>query len=107
MKIVLWLQAITLFVSLSFSQDSATQIQSKIVPLFQQARQAEQRRDFAAALRLYDQILHLDSNLAEVWTNKGLVLYELNRHGEALAAFRRASELRPQLLTPLVFQGIE
>src|SRR5213596_2887229 len=107
MKIVLWLQAITLFVSLSFSQDSATQIQSKIVPLFQQARQAEQRRDFAAALRLYDQILHLDSNLAEVWTNKGLVLYELNRHGEALAAFRRSSELRPQLLTPLVFQGIE
>ena len=107
MKIALWLHSITLFVSMAFSQDSATQIQAKIVPLFQEARQAEQRREFAEALRLYERILQLDANLAEVWTNKGLVLYELSKHREALVAFTKAVALKPQLLNAQLFLGIE
>jgi tetratricopeptide (TPR) repeat protein len=42
---------------------------------------AEQRRASHQAARLYDQILTLDP-LAEVWTNMGLVLHELDRHRE-------------------------
>src|SRR5260370_26735230 len=82
------------------------EIKAEIVPLFQRARQAEQRRDFSQAARLYDQILTLDPKLAEVWTNKGLVLHELDRHREALAAFARAASLKPDLITPQLFLGI-
>ena len=89
------------------AQDPPPEIQAKIVPLFQSARQAEQRRDFSQAARLYDQILRLDSRLAEVWTNMGLVLHELDRHREALEAFARAASLKPDLITPQLFLGIE
>jgi tetratricopeptide (TPR) repeat protein len=88
-------------------QEAAQERQARIVSLFQQARQAEQRRDFAGAAQLYDQILQLDPHLAEVWTNKGLALYELSKHREALAAFAKAAALKPKLLTPHLFQGIE
>jgi len=89
------------------AQHPPAEIQAKIVPLFQSARQAEQRRDFSQAARLYDQILTLDPKLAEVWTNKGLVLHELDRHREALEAFARAASLKPDLITPQLFLGIE
>jgi Tfp pilus assembly protein PilF len=92
---------------LAAAQNPSAEIQAKIVPLFQSARQAEQRRDFAHAAQLYDQILALDPKLAEVWTNKGLVLYELDRHREALQAFARAAALKPALITPQLFLGIE
>ena len=92
---------------LAAAQHPPAEIQAEIVPLFQSARQAEQRRDFSQAARLYDQILTLDPKLAEVWTNKGLVLHELDRHREALAAFARAASLKPDLITPQLFLGIE
>jgi tetratricopeptide (TPR) repeat protein len=89
------------------AQNPPAEVQAKIVPLFQSARQAEQRQDFSQAAHLYDQILTLDPKLAEVWANKGLVLYELDRHREALAAFARAAALKPDLITPQLFLGIE
>jgi len=88
------------------AQNAVPARQDRIVALFQQARQAEQRREFSEAARLYDQILALDPKLAEVWTNKGLVLYELSKHREALAAFAKAAALKPRLLTPHLFLGI-
>jgi tetratricopeptide (TPR) repeat protein len=78
-----------------------------IPALFRQAREAEQRREFATALRCYNRVLSLDARIAEVWANKGLVLHELERHREALAAFDRAAELKPSLLVPQLFRGIE
>src|SRR5436309_933434 len=69
------------------AQHPPMEIQAEIVPLFQSARQAEQRREFSQAARLYGQIITLDPKLAEVWTNLGLVLHELDRHREALDAF--------------------
>jgi len=89
------------------AQDPPAEIQARIVPLFQSARQAEQKRDFAQAAKLYAEILALDPKLAEVWTNKGLALYELGRHREALEAFGRAASLKPALITPQLFLGIE
>jgi tetratricopeptide (TPR) repeat protein len=89
------------------AQNPPEEIQAKIVPLFQSARQAEQRRDFAEAAKFYDAILVLDPKLAEIWTNKGLALYELDRHREALDAFAHAASLKPALITPQLFLGIE
>ena len=88
------------------AQNAAPARQDRIVALFQQARQAEQRREFSEAARLYDKILALDPKIAEVWTNKGLALYELSKHREALTAFAKAAALKPRLLTPHLFLGI-
>ncbi len=105
----LWLSGVILLSgsARAFCQNPSPRTQAKIVPLFKQARLAEQRRDFAEAAKLYDKILQLDPNLAEVWTNKGLILYELSKHSEALAAFAKAAALKPQLLVPHLFVGIE
>jgi len=89
------------------AQHPQAEIQAEIVPLFRSARLAEQRRDFSQAARLYNQILTLDPKLAEVWTNMGLALHELDRHREALEAFARAASLKPDLITPQLFLGIE
>jgi tetratricopeptide (TPR) repeat protein len=89
------------------AQDSSQEARAQIASLFQQARRAEQQRDFVGAARLYDTILQIDPKLAEVWTNKGLVLHELSKHREALAAFAKAATLKPKLLTPHLFLGIE
>jgi tetratricopeptide (TPR) repeat protein len=93
--------------SFALWQNSPIQTQAKIIPLFKEARLAEQQRNFPEAAKLYDKILQLDPNIAEVWTNKGLVLYELNKHRDALTAFQKAAALKPQLLIPQLFLGIE
>jgi hypothetical protein len=69
----LWLSLTFVAVTQILAQDS--QNQARIVPLFREARRAEQRRDFVEAARLYDKILSLDPGIAEVWTNKGLCLH--------------------------------
>lgn len=78
-----------------------------VTALFREARQAEQKGDFTTALQKYDQVLAIDAGIAEVWANKGLVLHELDRHKEALAAFEKAASLKPRLLTPQLFIGLE
>jgi Tfp pilus assembly protein PilF len=91
----------------TLAQDLNSKAQARIVPLFREARQAEQRRDFAEAARLYDQVLRIDPSIAEVWTNMGLCLHELSKHREAARAFAKAAEINPRLLTPHLFLGIE
>jgi len=92
---------------LALAQNPSPEVQAKIAPLFQSARAAEKRADWASAAKFYDRILALDSQIAEIWTNKGLVLYQLAQHSEALAAFSRAASLKPALVTPQLFLGIE
>ena len=91
----------------TLAQDLDSKAQTRIVPLFREARQAEQRRDFAEAARLYDQVLRIDPGIAEVWTNMGLCLHELSKHREAAKAFAKAAEIKPRLLVPHLFLGIE
>ncbi len=91
----------------TLAQDLDSKEQTRIVPLFREARQAEQRRDFAEAARLYDQVLRIDPGIAEVWTNMGLCLHELSKHREAAKAFAKAAEIKPRLLVPHLFLGIE
>jgi tetratricopeptide (TPR) repeat protein len=56
-------------------------------------------RRFEAALGLYDRLLELAPNdidvLAGAWSNRGLVLSELNRHDEALASCEKGVALQP------------
>jgi Tfp pilus assembly protein PilF len=83
----------------SGSEDPAT--------LFREAREAESRHDFRTALARYDSLLASNPRIAEVWANKGLVLYELERHREALRAFDKAAHLKPDLVIPHLFRGLE
>ena len=89
------------------AQASAPEMQSRIAPLFREARAADHAREFEKAAGLYREVLKLAPDLAEAWANLGLVLYELNRHSEALASFAKAAELKPQLFVPQLFLGIE
>jgi tetratricopeptide (TPR) repeat protein len=78
-----------------------------VATLFRAAREAERRGDLAGAVARYDEVLALDGSIAEAWANKGLALYELERHREALAAFETAARLKPGLLIPQLFRGLE
>ena len=75
--------------------------------LFRQARQAELRQDFTEALEKYDRVIAMDSSIAEVWTNRGLILYQLDRHRDALQSFEKAAKIKPQLVIPQLFRGME
>ena len=106
-RVGILLSAVALVPAAPSPQDVAPETKARIVPLFQAARNAEKQREMEKAASIYDQVLALAPALAEAWTNKGLVLYELNRHREAEAAFAKAVELKPGLLTPQLFLGIE
>lgn len=103
-----WLCLLAFFAAAApaLAQNASPKTRARIGLLFKEARRAEQQRDLPAASKLYDRILKLEPSLAEVWTNKGLVLYELGKYREAVAAFGRAAVLKPQLLTPHLFLGI-
>jgi tetratricopeptide (TPR) repeat protein len=75
--------------------------------LFRQARQAELRQNFTEALEKYDRVIAMDSSIAEVWTNRGLILYQLDRHRDALQSFEKAAKIKPQLVIPQLFRGME
>ncbi|MCI0418392.1 MAG: tetratricopeptide repeat protein [Acidobacteria bacterium] len=102
-----WLGFSSFAVTQTLAQDSNSKASERIAPLFSKARQAEQRRDFAEAARLYDQVLRIDPGIAEVWTNMGLCLHELSKHRDAAKAFAKAAEIKPRLLVPHLFLGIE
>ncbi|MEL7039318.1 MAG: tetratricopeptide repeat protein [Cyanobacteria bacterium J06592_8] len=48
------------------------------------------------AVQAYDRALQLDSNAAEVWNNRGVVLTKLQRYHEAIAAYEQALQLRSE-----------
>src|SRR5262249_6075192 len=98
---------LALFTTIQSLAQEAPDNQAEIVPLFKMARQAEQRGDFEEAVKCYDQILKLDGRIGEVWTNRGLCLYELNKQGEAVKSFVKAAALNPRLAMPHLFLGIE
>jgi tetratricopeptide (TPR) repeat protein len=98
---------LALFTTIQSLAQEAHDNRAEIVSLFKMARQAEQRGDFKEAVKCYDQILKLDARIGEVWTNRGLCLYELNKHGEAVKSFAKAAALNPRLAMPHLFLGIE
>jgi len=66
-----------------------------IAPLFQQAYFLGEQERWSDALTLYEQVLKLDPNLAEAWSNKGAALGNLGRYEEAIRCFDRANEINP------------
>jgi tetratricopeptide (TPR) repeat protein len=72
----------------------------------QHARAAEQRHDFATAVREYKAMTVAVPNNAELQSNLGVALYFNHDFKQASDALRRAEALKPALYTPHLFTGL-
>jgi len=51
------------------------------------------RRDFAAALELYESLMRDDPDSPKLWNERGVVLHQVGRAADALDSYRRAVEV--------------
>jgi len=72
----------------------------------QAAQQAQREGDFATAIREFTILSRLLPEVAEVHSNLGVAYYFHKRPQEALVAFERALQLKPDLVSALIFSGI-
>ena len=72
----------------------------------EEARRAEQAKDFSLAGRYYSRYLAAHPEQAEVWQRLGLIRYLSKRYEEAVPPFERALQLDPTLWGSSVFLGI-
>ena len=75
--------------------------------LLAEARDAQSRRDFAAAAESYRKAVLLEPSVAELWANLGLMYHESGKTAEAIRSFKEAVRLNPSLFVPQLFLGIE
>ncbi|MBM9400469.1 glycosyltransferase [Gluconacetobacter azotocaptans] len=65
--------------------------------LVRRARDAQRRREWAAAAALWEQVIQCSPRYVGAWVQLGNMLNELERREEAIAAFKRAGEIDPTL----------
>jgi len=75
--------------------------------LISEAQQKQQQGDFASAAELYKHALKGRQDSSELWTNLGLMQYQMGLHSEALESFTRAYQIKPALYVPNLFIGME
>ncbi len=80
---------------------------ARLESLLAEARQAEARSDFRAAAAAYRQALVLRPEIAELWSNLGLMQHEAGEYSQAAEAFRAALRLNQSLFVPNLFLGLE
>ena len=83
--------------------DVSNDFKSKVVD----ARQLEQKGDYAAAADAYKRALQAHPEIAELWANLGVTQHELHDYNGAVVTFERARNLKPELLVPNLFLGID
>ena len=66
---------------------------ARLESLLAQARQAQARSDFRAAATAYREALALRPDVAELWSNLGLMQHESREYSQAADAFRSALRL--------------
>jgi tetratricopeptide (TPR) repeat protein len=74
--------------------------------LIQEARSAEQAKDYARAAQVYREIVNLRPNDPVANQNLGLAYYLQNNHSEAIASLRKALDLDPKLFGASLYLGI-
>jgi tetratricopeptide (TPR) repeat protein len=72
----------------------------------QAARAAQQRGDFSTAAHEYEFLVQKLPRSAEIQSNLGVALYFDHQWEHAIAAFRKANALNPNLLAPHLFGGL-
>jgi tetratricopeptide (TPR) repeat protein len=73
----------------------------------QQAVQAQSAGDLKTAVSEYQSALAIQPQIAEVWTNLGLMQHQAGEYSSALASFTSAHRLQPKLFVPTLFLGLE
>jgi tetratricopeptide (TPR) repeat protein len=75
--------------------------------LLASAQQAQAKGDFQAAAGFYRQAAAIHPEIAELKANLGLMCYQIGKDEQAIAAFRDANRLNPELFVPNLFLGRE
>lgn len=89
----------------SFAQDEAGDPSVDAVALFQKGQDAHEKRDFTAAVELYQKAIAAVAEFPEAEYQRGHALLSLGRKDEAEKAFRRAVEIRPDWTLALANLG--
>ena len=74
---------------------------------YRQAKEAESRQDFARAAQEWKAITALDPTMAEAFSNLGMMYHFSRQYQKSIDAFRRAQQLKPELIAPYLFTGID
>ncbi len=80
---------------------------SRLESLLQTARESQQRGDDASAARAYREALSLRPDLAQLWSNLGLIQHEQKLYPEAIDSLQQAHRRDPSLFVPNLFLGID
>ena len=68
---------------------------------------AQARSDFRAAAGAYRRAVALRPDVAELWSNLGLMQHKSGEYSEAAETFRKALGLNPSLFVPNLFLGLD
>jgi tetratricopeptide (TPR) repeat protein len=72
-----------------------------------EAHEAQARSDFSAAAASYRQALTIHPDIAELWSNLGLMQHQAGDYSQAAEAFRTALRLNQALFVPNLFLGLD
>ena len=75
--------------------------------LLAEAHNAQARSDFRGAAASYRQAVAIRPDIAELWSNLGLMQYQSAEYAEAVEAFRKALWLNQSLFVPNLFLGLD
>ncbi len=91
----------------AWCQDSSTTATDEQVTLwFQAAREAHAGGDLPRAATQYEKVLRARPEIAEVYSNLGVVYYLQGRYPDASAQFEDALARKPDLFVSLLFSGM-
>jgi tetratricopeptide (TPR) repeat protein len=88
----------------ALAQPDAT---AKLESLLDEAHQAQSRSDYRTASAAFGKALAIRPDLAELWSNFGLMQYESHEYSRAEQAFRRALGINKSLFVPNLFLGLD
>jgi tetratricopeptide (TPR) repeat protein len=104
-----WISAITLGVAIltgnanTWGQSANTEFESYAA----RAAQAQSIGDTQGAIAAYKAALALQPQVAEMWSNLGLMQDQIRDDAGAIASFTQAHRLKPKLFVPVLFLGLE
>ena len=107
---VVLVSALLLVAGLAANSTSAqvrSDSESAVEGLFRQAQSAQDRGDYAEAAASYRKVVAIRPDLAEAWTNLGIMYHLLDLYNEAIKPFQAALQRDPKLFVPNVMLGID
>ena len=76
---------------------SESDYNTKMVNLFVKGNEELKQKNYKLALYYYDQGIKLDSSLADIFSNRGLVYFNMGEYDKALRDYNRALSMKPDL----------